>query len=254
MLIERVSGRVLEGPLEPLYVYEAPVRLWHWVTMLAFIVLGVTGYLIGSPLPAIGGEAVSHFLFGYVRMIHMIAGWLLGVMFVVRVYWAFAGNHHSRSIFIPPLWSITWWKGLFGQAAYYLFLRRESELWAGHNPLAQAAMFFMFTLGTLFMIVTGFALFAQQWPAGVSYMKLFGWVFAVLGDPQNVRTLHHLAMWYLVLFALVHTYMVFREDIMSGASVVSTMINGIRMFKRPPAQAQVQTTTRRPAVEERRAA
>ena len=31
-----------------------------------------------------------------------------------------------------------------------------------------------------------------------------------------VRTLHHLAMWYLVLFAIVHMYMVFREDIMSG--------------------------------------
>jgi Ni,Fe-hydrogenase I cytochrome b subunit len=33
---------------------------------------------------------------------------------------------------------------------------------------------------------------------------------------------------------MVHVYMVFREDIMSGESVISTMINGIRMFKRAP--------------------
>ncbi len=256
MRVERVSGRVLSGPLEPVYVYEAPVRLWHWVTMVAFIVLAVTGYLVGSPLPAIGGEAVNSFFYGYVRMIHMTAGWLLAVMFLVRIYWAVVGNHHARSIFIPPLWSAAWWKGLLGQGAYYLFLRRESELWTGHNPLAQAAMFFMFTLGTIFMIVTGFALFAQQWGWGTTYMNLFGWVFVVLGDPQNVRTWHHLVMWYLVLFAVVHTYMVFREDIMSGESVVSTMINGIRMFKRPPPVAEdlEAPTVQRGGTVERRAA
>ena len=58
MHVEPVSGRVIGGPYEPVYVYEAPVRVWHWVTMLAIYVLGATGYLIGSPPPAIGGEAV----------------------------------------------------------------------------------------------------------------------------------------------------------------------------------------------------
>ena len=117
-------------------------------------------------------------------------------------------------------------------------------------------MFFMFTLGTIFMCLTGFALFAQQWGWGTTYMNLFGWVFVVLGDPQNVRTWHHLVMWYLVLFAVVHTYMVFREDIMSGESVVSTMINGIRMFKRPPPVAEdlEAPTVQREGTVERRAA
>jgi Ni/Fe-hydrogenase 1 B-type cytochrome subunit len=41
-------------------------------------------------------------------------------------------------------------------------------------------------------------------------------------------------MWYLLLFTLIHVYMVFREDIMSGESVISTMVNGIRMWKREP--------------------
>ena len=255
MRVEAVTGRVTGGPLEPVYVYEAPVRLWHWVTMLCFVVLAGTGYLIGSPLPAIGGEPVDSFFYGWVRMIHMSAGWILAVMFLVRVYWVFAGNHHARSIFLPPLWSGAWWKGLFSQARYYLFIQRESELWTGHNPLAQAAMFFMFTLGTLFIIVTGFALYAQQWAWGTSYMNWFGWVFVWLGDAQNVRTWHHLAMWYVVLFAVAHTYMVFREDIMSGESVISTMVNGIRMFKRPV--EEVETTAApapRPRTDERRAA
>ncbi len=39
------------------YIYEAPVRLWHWITALSIVVLAVTGYFIGRPLPSIQGEA-----------------------------------------------------------------------------------------------------------------------------------------------------------------------------------------------------
>ena len=51
MEVERWTGRVTGGPLTDVYVYEAPVRIWHWVTMVCMIVLGVTGYLIGAPPP-----------------------------------------------------------------------------------------------------------------------------------------------------------------------------------------------------------
>jgi Ni/Fe-hydrogenase 1 B-type cytochrome subunit len=234
MRVEPASGRVVSGPLEDVYVYEAPVRLWHWVTMLLFVVLGVTGYFIGAPPPAIGGEATEHFLLGWIRMVHLSAGWILAVAFLVRVYWAFAGNHHARSIFVPPVWSGAWWSGFFRQLGYYLFVRKESDLWTGHNPIAQIAMFAMFTLGVIVLILTGFGLVAQQYPWGTAWMNAFGWVTTLLGSPQAVRTVHHFAMWYVLLFALVHTYMVFREDIMSGESVISTMVNGIRMFKREP--------------------
>jgi Ni/Fe-hydrogenase 1 B-type cytochrome subunit len=234
MRVEPVSGRVLSGPLEPVYVYEAPVRLWHWLTAVVMVVLAVTGYLIGSPPPSIGGEATFSYFFAYIRMTHFIAAFVFAILFAVRIYWAIVGNHAARAIFYVPFWSGEWWKGLFSQLRYYLFLKDESDLWVGHNPLAQAAMFFMFTLGSLFMIVTGFALYSEQWGWGTVPMNLFGWVFVVFGDPQTVRTLHHLAMWYVLLFAFIHVYMVFREDIMSGESVISTMVNGIRLFKRVP--------------------
>ena len=230
MRADSVTGEVLQGPLEPVYVYEAPVRLAHWVFVIAITVLAVTGYLIGDPISIQQGEATESFFFGWIRTIHFIAGYVLAIMFVVRLYWAFVGNKSARSIFIPPFWSPRWWKGVFAQAGYYLFLSRE-RLWVGHNPLAQAAMFFMFVLGVIFMIFTGFALYAEQWGWGQTPMNLFGWQFVLLEQPQMVRTLHHLGMWYILLFVMVHVYMVFREDIMSGESVIGTMINGIRMWK-----------------------
>ena len=234
MRVDPVSGEVLAGPLEPVYVYEAPVRLWHWVMMVAMFVLAGTGYLIGSPPPAIGGEAAFTYMFGYIRMTHFIAAMVFAIAFLVRIYWAFVGNHSSRALFIVPVWSGSWWRGLFDQMLYYLFLKKESKLWVGHNPLAQFAMFAMYALGAIFIIITGLALYSEQWGWGSLPMSLMGWVFVLFGDPQMVRTLHHLAMWYLVLFAVVHMYMVFREDIMSGESVIGTMTNGIRMFKREP--------------------
>ena len=48
MKVERWTGRVLEGPLEDVYVYSAPVRLWHWLTVLCMLVLVPTGWLIGN--------------------------------------------------------------------------------------------------------------------------------------------------------------------------------------------------------------
>jgi Ni/Fe-hydrogenase 1 B-type cytochrome subunit len=234
MQVDRVTGRVEGGPLVDVYVYEAPVRLWHWVTMLCVIVLGVTGYLIGDPLPAIGGEATYSYFFAWIRMIHMIAGWILAVAFLVRIYWAIVGNHHARALFIVPFWSAKWWGGLFGDLRYYLFLKKHGDLWVAHNPLAQFAMFAMFMLGAVVLILTGFALFAQQYPWGTTWMNLFGWVTVLLGDPQMVRTVHHLAMWYMLLFAVIHTYMVFREDITRGSTVISTMVNGIRIWKDEP--------------------
>ena len=238
MRVERGTGRVVAGPLEPVYVYEAPVRVWHWVMMVCMIVLAATGYLIGSPPPAIGGEAAFSYFFAWIRMLHFIAAWIFVAAFAVRIYWAIVGNHHARSIFLPPFFNGAWWRGLFAQMGYYLFVRKESDLWVGHNPLAQAAMFSMYTLGTLFIIVTGCALFAEQWGWGTVPMRLLGWVFVLFGDAQTVRTLHHLAMWYLLLFALIHVYMVMREDIMSGETIIGTMFSGIRMFKREPSPAR----------------
>jgi Ni/Fe-hydrogenase 1 B-type cytochrome subunit len=222
-------------PLFPVYVWQAPVRIWHWVMALAMFVLMVTGYLIGSPPPSITGEASNHFLFGYIRFAHFAAGYIFAVTFLLRLYYVFVGNRFAREIFAVPVLMLkpSWWKGLIGQTLYYLFIHDKAQPWQGHNPLAMAGMFFMYVLGAVFMIVTGFALYGegagmQSWQYGwfTSWvMPLFG------GNSQTVHTWHHLGMWYLIVFTIIHLYMVVREDIMSGETVISTMINGWRVTK-----------------------
>jgi len=214
------------------YVYEAPVRLWHWVTALCIVVLAITGYLIGSPLPSVTGEASEHYMMGNIRFLHFAAGYVFAVAFVGRVYWAFVGNDNAREIFLPPVFSGAFWGGVWHEIKWYSFLVKEPHKYHGHNPLAQLAMHVMFVWGTVFMIVTGFALYGEgtgmdSW----AYSWFSSWVIPLFGQSQDVHTWHHLVMWYIVIFAMIHIYVANREDIMSRQSLISSMISGWRTFR-----------------------
>jgi len=168
-----------ESTLFPVYVWELPVRIWHWVMAGCLLVLGITGYLIGSPPPTLAGEASDHYLFGYIRFAHFAAAYLFAVMFVLRLIWAVVGNRFARELFAVPrdMFRGAWWKGLFSQMRYYLFLQREAEPWQGHNPLAAAGMFFMYVLGAVFMTFVPEALrlvahASSQWFPGVAGLLL----------------------------------------------------------------------------------
>jgi Ni/Fe-hydrogenase 1 B-type cytochrome subunit len=218
-------------PRQTIYVYEAPVRLWHWVNALAIIVLAITGYFIGSPLPSMPGEASAHFLMGYIRFAHFSAGYVLAIGFILRVYWGIVGNSHARQIFYVPLLDRKWWAGVLQEVRWYLFIAKEPRKYVGHNPLAQGTMVVMFTIFTVFMICTGFAMYSEGEGIDSWQAKLFGWVFNLLPNSQDVHTLHHLGMWVIVTFVIVHVYAAIREDIMSRQTMISTMISGERQFR-----------------------
>ncbi len=226
-----IDGRDLKFPK---YVWEAPVRIWHWVMALAMVVLWVTGYFIGSPLPSVPGEASDNYLMGYIRFAHFSAAYIFAVMLLMRAYWAIVGNPFAREMFLVPLYVFrpSWWRSFFRVLGHYLFIRRENDWHYGHNQLAMAAMFGMYLLGSVFMVVTGFALYGEGAGMGSWQYTLFtSWVMPLLGQSQAVHTWHHLGMWYLVVFTIVHLYFVIREDITSGLTVVSTMISGWRDIK-----------------------
>ncbi|TXH77622.1 MAG: Ni/Fe-hydrogenase, b-type cytochrome subunit [Thiothrix sp.] len=214
------------------YVYEAPLRIWHWINALAILALAITGYFIGSPLPTLSGEASDHYLMGYIRFVHFAAGYVLLIGFLGRIYWAFVGNSHAREIFLPPFFKRDYWSGVLHEIRWYAFLEKEPRKYTGHNPLAILFMHFMFVWGMLFMIVTGFALYGEGTGLDSWQFALFSsWVIPLLGQSMDVHTWHHLGMWWILLFVMAHIYVAIREDIMSRQSLVSTMISGWRTFK-----------------------
>ncbi len=217
---------------EAVYVYQAPIRIWHWVQAFAIFALCITGYLIGSPLPSVGGEAYDYYIMGYIRWIHFVSAYLVIVGFVFRVYWAFVGNVHAKQIFLPPFWQIHWWAEVWHEIKWYAMIVKEPKKYTGHNPLAVITMHIMYVWGTLFMIVTGLALYGEGTGPGTWQHSWFStWVIPLFGQSQDVHTWHHLGMWVIICFVITHIYVAVREDIMSRQSIISSMISGWRMFK-----------------------
>ena len=214
------------------YVYEVPVRLWHWINALAILVLCVTGYLIGSPLPSVDmSEATYQFVFGYVRFAHFAAAMIMTVGFFGRIYWAFVGNSHAKQMFKLPFYRRQFWSELLEEVKWYMFLKKRPKKYVGHNPLAQVAMFFFMTVGMTFMILTGFALYSEGVGRDGWLDTIFGPLLDWVGGSQTMHQLHHLGMWAIVIFIIIHIYAAIREDIMSRQTMVSTMISGTRTFK-----------------------
>ena len=213
------------------YVYEAPVRVWHWINVVAITVLCITGYFIGVPLPTMPGEASDHYLMGYIRFAHFTAGYIMAVGLLGRAYWALVGNHHARELFWVPLFQKAYWAEVFKMLLWYLFIVPKPNQYVGHNPLARLAMFSGYLMLSIFMIVTGFALYSEGAGAGSWQDVMFGWVIPLFGQSQDVHTWHRMGMWAMIIFVILHVYAAIREDIMGRQSIVSTMISGHRTFK-----------------------
>jgi len=215
----------------PIYVFNLPVRIWHWLHALSIMTLIVTGYLIAVPLPSLSGEASDHFLMGNLRLVHFSAAFVFTIGLLVRAYVALVGDKYSRGLFIVPVWKGVYWKRLWHEVKFYCFMTRKVSKSVGHNPLAQMFMWLINVVLAFFMICTGFALYSQGTGAGSWADSMFGWVFVLEASSQTVRMWHLMGMWLMLFFIIVHMYMAIRADFASRQNGVSAMINGWRTFK-----------------------
>ena len=218
-------------PTTSVYVYEAPVRIWHWINAASIVVLAVSGYFIGQPMPTMPGEASANYLMGYIRFAHFAAAYIFAVGMLGRIYWASVGNHHARELFWVPVFQRAYWHEFVRMLKWYAFIAPAPGRYVGHNPLARFAMFFIFFLLSVFMLFTGFALYGEGAQMGSWQERLFGWVIPLMGGSLNAHNWHRLGMWVMLCFIMLHVYAAIREDIMGRQSLVSTMISGRRTFK-----------------------
>ena len=210
------------------YVWELPIRLTHWVLAASVAVLFATGLFIASPVVLSYGEPYRAFLMGRVRQIHFIAGYALLFAFVVRVYWYFAGNKYARSG-MPRVWRKQWWTAAFDQVREYLGATR-GPTHMGHNVLAGFSYVTMVGGLGLAEIVTGFALYGEVNPGGF-WDRTCGWVIPLMGGSFRTHTWHHLFAWGLVVFTVVHLYLVMFGSLRYKNGLVSSIISGDKFFR-----------------------
>ncbi|MBI5085212.1 MAG: Ni/Fe-hydrogenase, b-type cytochrome subunit [Acidobacteria bacterium] len=210
------------------YVWEFPIRLSHWLTVAAVIMLFWTGLYISWPQLAPSGEPWQHFVMGYVRMIHFISGYVLLISFLIRSYWFWVGNNYARSGF-PFVWKASWWADLKAQALKYLKLHR-GNVHLGHNAMGGLA-YTIFVIGLgWFMILTGLALYSESNPGGF-WSTLVGWLIPLFGGSMQLRMWHHTVAWSFVVFAVIHIYVVMFDSGHYNNGLISSIVSGFKFWE-----------------------
>ncbi|OEH84627.1 Ni/Fe-hydrogenase, b-type cytochrome subunit [Desulfuribacillus stibiiarsenatis] len=209
-----------------IYIWELPVRLYHWINAFLIVALLVTGFYIGYPIfGPTGGEATENFIMGWMIYIHTLAAWFFIANIIVRFYWAFKGNEYAK--FKP--WRRGFAKDGLETLKYYSFMKKEHSLEHGHNVLAQLSYFFFMWVGSFIMIFTGFAMQGEMFPEGLQ-AKYFGWMLTLFGNSMDVRMLHHFVAWAFIWFIIIHLYLVIRQDILDEDGTISAIFNGYKFI------------------------
>jgi Ni/Fe-hydrogenase 1 B-type cytochrome subunit len=213
-------------PYRRVYVWEFPVRLYHWVNAVCVVALCVTGYLIGKPLAiSYSSEAYQQYWFGWVRFIHFVTAFVFFFNFLTRIYWGFVGNRYARwTNFIP------FKKDQFREIGEVLKVdvlqtKIRGLISLGHNALA-GVIYFLSFLVFLFQSITGFALYSSM--SDSFFPRLFSWIVPLMGGDFAVRQWHHAFMWFFVVFVIIHVYLVFYHDYVEGRGTTSSMVGGYK--------------------------
>ena len=215
------------------YVWELPVRIFHWINVLCITVLAATGFIIADP-PAImsAAEASESYWFGTVRFIHFTAAYIFFFNMILRVYWSFVGNRFSSwKAFLP--FSRKMRRNILHVLRVDILLQHDKtedirNISVGHNSVAALSYLALFLLA-LVQVFTGFGLYADN--SGWWLPKLFAWVVPLLGGDFMVRTIHHVATWFFIFFTLVHVYLVFYHDWLEGRGEVSSIFGGYKFVR-----------------------
>lgn len=225
-----------------IYVWELPVRIYHWINALAVAVLIVTGYLIGRPTAIqYSGEAYQQYWFGTVRFIHFVAAFVFFFNFLVRIYWGFKGNRFADwRNFLPVR------RGQVREigsvlAVDVLQVKPEGILSVGHNALAGLVYFLSF-LVFLFQSITGFALYSSM--SSSVLPRLFAWIVPLMGGDATVRQWHHAGLWFFVVFSIIHVYLVAYHDYVEGRGTTSSMVGGWKFVRAAEARQESEPPAR----------
>lgn len=204
------------------------VRATHWLITIAFLALLVTGLeiVVSHPrfywgetgnvntpplfkIPVPSSRKMVPTGYGYVlpdengwsRYLHFQSAWVLVLTGLLYAGVGFFNGHFRRNL-LPTLYEVSPQRLAISLAQHLRFKRPGAEEAWSYNVLQRLA-YLVVIFGLSPMIIwTGLAMspsFVSAFPAAVN----------ILGGQQSARTLHFFLTGALVLFLLVHVFMVF---------------------------------------------
>lgn len=162
-------------------------RVSHWINLINFLMLSLTGWFIHSPYPGMPMNLVRnlHFIFMYSLIINGI----------VRFYYSFFGKHKDYGDILLNTQDV---KIIWPQIKYYLFIGKHPKV-GKYNPLQKMA-YIALPIMAIAQAITGAILYRPEQLAGLA---------GYFGGLAAVRGLHYVFMWLFIAVIAIHIYLVF---------------------------------------------
>ena len=207
--------------------HSALVRVTHWITVLCFFALLVTGSeivishprfywgetgndlttpLFRLPIPASRRLVPTGYGYtlpdqnGWSRALHFEAAWIVVLTGLLYVIFGMVTKHFRKDL-VPSKFQLSW-RALLTSFVKPLRLRRpDATEAASYNGLQRLA--YLIVIFVLFPLVvwSGLAM-------SLGFISAFPWAVNLLGGRQSARTIHFFVSLALVLFLFVHIFMV----------------------------------------------
>jgi Ni/Fe-hydrogenase 1 B-type cytochrome subunit len=197
------------------------LRLFHWAFALSIVTLCITGFYIHSPWTNSMTEGSAAWPMAYTRFIHFVAGYVFTSAVLARIFLYIFGNKQERILEHLPVTPRNI-KNLFTTLLQYSYIKDGHDAdRLGHNILA--GMTYVITIiAALFQLVSGFYMLYPE----LAIWEGYG--LAIFGSQQWARYIHHLLMWWFMIFAFIHVYLVVWNDVKEPEGLVSSIFTGVK--------------------------
>ena len=233
------------------FVWELPVRLFHWINVICIIGLVAVGIVIlNNKILGVSGDGKV-----LLKTVHVLIGYVFVSNLVWRIVWGFIGNQYARWKSVLPMG-----KGYFKSLKVFITgVKSGSEpQYLGHNPVGRLMVSMLFLLISV-QAVTGLVL------AGTDlYFPPFGneiveWI-AETKEDQDVIALkpgskeginseayaemrqfrkpfiimHVYAFYLLLVFIFLHVGAVIITEMRDDNGLISAMFTGKKILSKEP--------------------
>ncbi len=226
------------------------MRLIHWVNVVSMIVAIATGLYIAEPYyqTLIADDAVDKYVMAWNRWGHFIVAIIFDVTAIIVSYLFFFSRFEKHYLKIIPNKKniIEFWEVFLN----LILLNRRKKFDSSHNDSFNAIYFIVFHIMLAWMLFTGLQLYVHALASGDSSIGAWwpwmlhlvtdwtipfsSWLVgttATGGNIMDVRIVHHMSMWIIIVWVLFHIYYQIWRTIFWQEGDIAIVVGGSKFMK-----------------------
>ena len=226
------------------------MRIIHWVNVFSMIVAIATGLYIAAPYyqTFIADDAVDKYVMAWNRWGHFMVAIIFDVTSIIVAYLYFFSRFEKPYKKVLPTGANI--KEFFEVLLNLVTLNRRKNFDSTHSDSFNTVYFTIFHLLLAWMLFTGLQLYVHGLESGESSIGAWWpWILHVATDwtvpfstwlmgstatganLMDVRVLHHMTMWLIVVWVLFHIYYQVWRTIFWGEGDISIAFGGTKFVK-----------------------